>query len=148
MEAHERALASIPISDLNGYEVGRIHFVAADVGIFARYIEVQCDFQAVFASLKGVRINPDGSGADAASEAIVDAAEQQFAELIDRVCGVKTSESAFVRFRPFASLRGGVLWADIVVKALNETRKAVQKNIEQLDKKYGNRKRGKKYGRK
>lgn len=148
MEAHERALASIPISDLNGCEVGRIHFVAADVGIFARYLEAQSDFQAVFASLKAATINPDGSGADTASAVIVDAAEQQFAELIDRVCGVKTSDSAFERFRPFTSLRGGVLWADVVVKALNETRKAVQKNIEQFDEKYGNRKRGKKHGRK
>ena len=147
MEIHEFALASVPISDLNGCEVGRNHFVAADVGIFARYIEAQSDFQALFASLKEVRINPDGSGADAASEPIVVAAEQQFAELIDRVCGVKTSESAFVQFRPFASFRGGVFWADVVVKALNETRKAVQKNIEQFDKKYGNRKRGKKHGR-
>lgn len=134
MELHDDLLTSVPVKTPKGREGGRIYVVATDFGLHKRLVETQDAFLDVLSRLGEVNITPDGNGADATSEGVVEAASQSFSDLLNYVCGTQTGPEAFAQYRPFSILRGGVFWATRVMEALDEARKLVETNIKQISK--------------
>lgn len=130
MQVHESVLSYIPIKDQSGTESGRLYFIATDPGMLTRFTEKQAALLSIFDSLKQISICPDRSVVDVAS--VVDESSQQFAELIDYICGVRTSETVFAKFKPFACSQSGETWAAIVLEGLSEAKNLVTQNIRHL----------------
>lgn len=114
---------------------GRLHFIPHDAGLLLRAMGAQKRLRRLFEPLCNVRMTSDGRGCDAQSEAVIRAAEEQFRSLVDEICGIQTSDAAFERFSPFASMPGDTLWAESVIDALDTVNKTVEKNLKRLNRK-------------
>lgn len=123
MQEHEKITVSIPVLTPMGTEGGRICHSPAALGR-KRFDKYQRALLKALKTLSGATINPDGTGADPKSKAIVDAAEQKLFEALNFVCGTSTVEGAFGHYRPFAIMSDGRFWAFYVTAAL---RSAVEK---------------------
>lgn len=117
MQEHEKITVSIPVLTPMGTEGGRISYSPAALGR-KRFDKYQRALLKTVKALSGATINPDGTGADPKSKAIVDAAEQQLFEALNYVCGVDTTGEAFGHYRPFAIMSDGRFWAFYVAAAL------------------------------
>lgn len=134
MQVHEKVLTSVPILTPKGAEGGRLYFLPADLGLCQRIDETQSEFLKTWAAIPNANIRPDGSGEDPASEEIISEAEQQFAELLNFVCGLETAPEAFRRYKPFAVMSNGRFWASAVMAALDAALNTVTTNTKKLQK--------------
>ena len=130
----KKNLSSVSILTPSGAEAGRIHFIPADLGLCQRLSESRSAFVETVSRLSTANINPDGSGADPASEVIILAAEQQFAELLNHVCGLESALEAFRKYKPFAVMKGRQFWALSVMDALNKAFDIVAANNKRIQK--------------
>lgn len=139
MQVCKKALTSVPILTPKGAEGGRLYFLPADLGLFSRVSETRSAFLKTLAVLPDATINPDGTGEDPASEAIIREAEEKFSELLNYVCGVETAPEVFRQHKPFADMGNGRFWAARVMTAFDSALDVVAANIQQIKKKMKNR---------
>lgn len=116
----KRRVVSMALVTPQGVEFGRLNYIPAVLAAY-RPSGAQRRLRARLAALKDASITPEGKGADARSQALVDSAERAAVACLKKATGTD-SAAAFATYRPFAAMAGGGFWLERVLSELDKVK--------------------------